>query len=290
MTAHPRPRPRPRPAAGPADARVQPGSPPGQGRVWAATLGRGTVRAPGTHRALGPGPTPPPACCRGDGSAVTDGAAAQCPGGPAAVGQWQQRPAARALRPALHRPTPTSAAPAGPTLSAAARAPAPLPAAGRVTRCGKLERRPRSRLPRRGEACRERGRQNSKGRPCLLPAAARTGRPSPARRPSLAAERERPRRDTDPACASGARSALIAVRLPAPAPIAVRVAASAAGVGSVRERGAVTGASPAPCAHARLALCTALRKERSSLWSPFSLCCLLSSLPAVLNGTLFLLL
>lgn len=52
-------------------------------------------------RALGPGPVPPPhpACCRGDGSAVIDGAPAQCPGRRAAAGQWQRRLAARALPP-----------------------------------------------------------------------------------------------------------------------------------------------------------------------------------------------
>lgn len=200
-------RPRPRPAAGAADATAEPG--PGQGKYGATIPGREAARAPGIDRALGPGPAPPPACCRGDGSAVTDGAPAQCPGRPVAAGQWQQRLAARALPPR----SPRAARPRHPPPRLDPRSPplpeptAPLPAAGGVTRCGRLGRRPCRRLPRWGEACRKRGRQNPTARPCLLPAAVRTGRLSPAARPvPPGGSGSRPRRDTDPACASGARS------------------------------------------------------------------------------------
>lgn len=141
---------------------------------------------------------------------------------------------------------------------------APLPAAGRITRCGKLGRRPCRRLSRWGEACQKSSRQDPKACPCLLTAAAWTGRLGPAPRPvpSRPSRRQRqpPPPGHRPCCASGARSS----------------SNCSPGAGSstdcgpggcwrrrrrfrARERGGPPRAPP-PRAHARSALCNNLHK------------------------------
>lgn len=145
---------------------------------------------------------------------------------------------------------------------------APLPAAGRVTHCGKLGRRPCRRLPPGGKACRDSSRQDPKACPCQLTAAAWTGRLSPAPRsaplpvPSLpAAAAAAPAGTPTLLCERGAlqlqlrsgcrlQHRLRSGWLPAPP----------AQVPCARE-GRPSPQAPPPRAHARSALCNNLHKE-----------------------------
>lgn len=206
--------------AGPTDGSVSQAA-PGQNRTEQRRAEQGSGREPGpwSRESSGGSPSPGARSCPAPPTPPVAGATGapwltglppNAPGGarpPAnGSGAWQPVPS----RPAPHGlpgPALTPTVPTVPWLSAAARAHG-SPAHGGprhpLRQTGKAPMPPPAPV---GEACREHSRRDPKARPCLLPAAVRTGRLSPPPLPvPLGGSGSRLRRDTDPGRASEARS------------------------------------------------------------------------------------